>query len=47
MRGILTTILVAVFLATPLSAQALTGTLQQIQKSGKIKIGSTPHVFSG
>jgi len=39
MRGILTTILVAVFLATPLSAQALTGTLQQIQKSGKIKIG--------
>jgi len=39
MRGILTTILLVAFLSTPLSAQALTGTLQQIQKSGKIKIG--------
>lgn len=39
MRGILTAILLIVFSATPLSAQELTGTLQQIQKSGKIKIG--------
>lgn len=39
MRGILTSILLLTFLATPLSAQELTGTLQQIQKSGKIKIG--------
>jgi len=39
MRGILTTFLLVAFLTTPLSAQALTGTLQQIQKSGKIKIG--------
>ena len=39
MRGILTGILLLTFLATPLSAQELTGTLQQIQKSGKIKIG--------
>jgi ABC-type amino acid transport substrate-binding protein len=39
MRGILTAILLVAFLTTPLSAQALTGTLQQIQKSGEIKIG--------
>ena len=39
MRGILTTILVVAFFATPLAAQELTGTLQQIQKTGKIKIG--------
>ena len=39
MRGILTAILLVVFLTTPLSAQELTGTLLQIQKSGKVKIG--------
>jgi ABC-type amino acid transport substrate-binding protein len=39
MRGMLTTILLVVFLTTPLSAHALTGTLQQIEKSGIIKIG--------
>jgi ABC-type amino acid transport substrate-binding protein len=39
MRGILTTILLVMFLTTPLSAKELTGTLKQIQKSGKIKIG--------
>jgi ABC-type amino acid transport substrate-binding protein len=39
MRGILTTILLVIFFTSPLSAQELTGTLLQIQKSGKIKIG--------
>ena len=39
MRGILAAFLLVVFLANPLSAQELTGTLLQIQKSGKIKIG--------
>jgi ABC-type amino acid transport substrate-binding protein len=39
MRGILAAILLVAFLTTPLSAQELTGTLLQIQKSGKIKIG--------
>jgi glutamate/aspartate transport system substrate-binding protein len=39
MRGILAAILLVTFSTTPLAAQELTGTLQQIQKSGKIKIG--------
>ena len=39
MRSLLTTILLVAFFTNPLSAQELTGTLQQIQKSGKIKIG--------
>ena len=39
MRGLLTSILLFVFLTTPLSAQELTGTLQQVKMSGKIKIG--------
>lgn len=39
MKGILTTILLVAFLANPLSAQELTGTLLQIQKSGKIRVG--------
>ena len=39
MRGILITVLLILFFASPLIAQDLTGTLQQIQKSGKIKIG--------
>jgi glutamate/aspartate transport system substrate-binding protein len=39
MRGILAAILLVAFLTTPLSAQELTGTLLQIQKSGKVKIG--------
>ena len=39
MRGILAAILLVAFSTTPLSAQELTGTLLQIQKSGKIKIG--------
>jgi len=39
MRGILTTILLVAFFANPLMAQELTGTLQQVQKTGKIKIG--------
>lgn len=39
MRGILAAILLITFLANPLSARELTGTLLQIQKSGKIKIG--------
>ena len=39
MRGLLTTILLVAFFATPLSAKELTGTLQEIQKTGKIKIG--------
>ena len=39
MKGKLTIILLIVFLAGPLSAQELKGTLQQIKKSGKIRIG--------
>ena len=39
MRGILAAILLVGLLTNPLSAQELTGTLAQIQKSGKIKIG--------
>ncbi len=39
MRGILTFIVLVAFLANPLAAQELTGTLLQIQKSGKVKIG--------
>src|SRR5210317_663671 len=39
MRGILAAILLVGLLTTPLSAQELTGTLSQIQKIGKIKIG--------
>ncbi|MFC1827159.1 amino acid ABC transporter substrate-binding protein [Thermodesulfobacteriota bacterium] len=39
MRSILAAILLVAFLTAPLSAQELTGTLLQIQKSGKIKIG--------
>ncbi len=39
MKGKLTIILMIVFLAGPLSAQELKGTLQQIKKSGKIRIG--------
>ena len=39
MRRKLVIILLIVFFATPLSAQELTGTLQQIKKSGKIRIG--------
>ena len=39
MRGILTIIVMIGFFANPAAAQELTGTLQQIQKTGKIKIG--------
>jgi ABC-type amino acid transport substrate-binding protein len=39
MRSILAALLLIAFIATPLSAQELTGTLLQVQKSGKIKIG--------
>ena len=39
MRIILTTILLVAFFVNPLAAQELTGTLQQIKKSGKIRIG--------
>ena len=39
MKSILTTILLIAFSTSPLSAQELTGTLHEIQKSGKIKIG--------
>lgn len=39
MRLILASFLVVTFFVAPLSAQELTGTLQQIQKSGKIKLG--------
>jgi len=39
MRWILASFLVVTFFVAPLSAQELTGTLQQIQKSGKIKLG--------
>ncbi len=39
MKVILTTILLIAFFVNPLAAQELTGTLQQIKKSGKIRIG--------
>lgn len=39
MKALLQMIILVVFFTTPLSAQELTGTLKQIQKSGKIKIG--------
>jgi len=39
MRGKLTIILLIAFFASPLSAQELTGTLQQIKQSGQIRIG--------
>jgi glutamate/aspartate transport system substrate-binding protein len=39
MRGKLAIILLIVFFASPLFAQELTGTLQQIKKSGQIRIG--------
>ncbi len=39
MRGKLGIILLIAFFASPLAAQELTGTLQQIKKSGQIKIG--------
>ncbi len=39
MRGLLTVFLLVAFFANPLSAQELSGTLKQIQESGKIKIG--------
>lgn len=39
MRNLLMMFLLVMFLTTPLSARELTGTLQQIQQTGKIKIG--------
>ena len=39
MKGKLVIILLIVFLASPIVAQELTGTLQQIKKSGQIRIG--------
>ena len=39
MKGLLTVFLFLTFFISPLSAQELTGTLEQIQSSGKIKIG--------
>jgi ABC-type amino acid transport substrate-binding protein len=39
MRTVLTTILLIIFFVNPLAAQELTGTLKQIKKSGKIRIG--------
>ena len=39
MRGKLAIILLVIFVASPLAAQELTGTLQQIKKSGQIRIG--------
>ena len=39
MRGILGIILLIIVFASPLSAQKLEGTLQQIKKSGQIRIG--------
>ena len=39
MRSLLTLFLMLAFFVNPLSAQELTGTLQKIQKTGKIKIG--------
>ena len=39
MRGKLAIILLICFFASPIAAKELTGTLQQIKKSGQIKIG--------
>ncbi len=39
MKGLLTSIILVMFLATPLSAKEFNGTLNQVNKSGKIKIG--------
>ena len=39
MRGVLTIILLVIFFVIPLSAEELTGTLQEIKKSGNIRIG--------
>jgi len=39
MRSLFTVFLMLAFFVSPLSAQELTGTLQRIQKAGKIKIG--------
>ena len=39
MRGKLGIILLIAFFASPLAAQELTGTFQQIKKSGQIRIG--------
>ena len=39
MKGKLGIILLIFFLASPLSAQELTGTLQEIKRSGQIRIG--------
>ncbi len=39
MRGLLAAILLVAFLTNPLAAQELTGTLQQVKKTGIIKIG--------
>jgi glutamate/aspartate transport system substrate-binding protein len=39
MKRLLAAILLAVFAAAPLAAQELTGTLQQIKETGKIRIG--------
>ena len=39
MRTILTTCLLVLFLASPVAAQELTGTLAQIKKSGTVRIG--------
>ena len=39
MRGKLAIILLIIFFASPLAAQELTGTLQQIKKTGQIRIG--------
>ncbi len=51
MRSILAAILLVVFFVNPLAAQELTGTLQQIKKSGKIRIGyreaEPPMSFNG
>lgn len=42
MRALLAAILLVTFLSPSLSAQELTGTLQQIKSNGKIKIGYRP-----
>ena len=51
MRSILAAILLVVFFVNPLAAQELTGTLQQIKESGKIRIGyreaEPPMSFNG
>ena len=39
MRGVLTVTLLIIFFVIPLSAEELTGTLQEIKKSGNIRIG--------